>query len=89
MPDWFVKRNGEDSPYPYHVRLGGCEYSLTEEQWTELTNAFYQVDLGSTNYVESEDYADLVIADTSKAEQGKSLLSLLGIEKPTMGRRGM
>lgn len=91
MPDWYVRRNSEDDPYPYSVRLGGCEYSLTEEEFGDLFAAFYAVaNMNDGPYcVESEDYQDLVIASASKSGQAESLLSLMGIVKPTIGRRGM
>ena len=75
MPDWYVRRNGTDNPYPYAIRLGGCEYSLTEEEWNEFTSAIYNVDLGALQEVESEDYKDIVIAS---GDAKKSLSSIMG-----------
>lgn len=91
MPDWYVQRNSEDSHWPYSVRFGGCEYSLTEEEFGDLFAAFYAVaHMKDGPYcVESEDYRDLVIANASKSGQAESLLNLMGIVKPAMGRRGM
>lgn len=87
MPDWFVKRNSPDSFYPYSVRLGGCEYSLTEEDWAELFDAFFQVNQTEAPLcVESEDYQDLVI---SYSDNKPRLLDILKIEKPVINRRGM
>jgi hypothetical protein len=89
MPDWYVRRNDEGSAFPYAVRLGGCEYSLTEEEWGTLAGAFRAVDSGALIEVQSEGYQDLVIASADKLRQAEALLSLMGIVKPTIGRRGM
>jgi len=75
--DWYVKRNGEDSPYPYSVRLGGCEYSLTEEEFDELATAYCRV-LEATKTqmcIESEAYQDLVI---SSSDNKRSLSEIMG-----------
>jgi|SRR5882672_8028069 len=85
--DWYVKRNGEDSPYPYSIRLGGCEYSLTEEEFQELHSAFDRVWEADCPYcVESEAYQDLIIASGTDKP---SLLDILKIAKPVINRRGM
>jgi hypothetical protein len=77
MPDWYVQRNTDDSSYPYSVRLGGCEYSLTEEEFFELAQAFETIgSLQGPGEVQSEDYQDLVVASTPKYEELKSLLGL-------------
>lgn len=75
MVDWYVKRNGEDSPYPYSVRLGGCEYSLTEEEWIEYSDAVIRVRDTRANYAESEAYQDLVI---SSSDNKRSLSDIMG-----------
>jgi hypothetical protein len=77
MPDWYVRRNGAESPYPFQLRLGGCEYSLTEDEFQEIHSAFDRVwEADCAYYVESEGYQDLVIASTPKYEELKSLLGL-------------
>jgi hypothetical protein len=77
MPDWYVRRNSHDSPYEFSVRLGGCEYSLTEGEFNELFCAFLAVNNSLDPLcVESEGYQDLVIASTPKYEELKSLLGL-------------
>jgi hypothetical protein len=77
VPDWYVQRNGNSSPYPFSVRLGGCEYSLTEEEFFELAQAFETIgSLQGPGEVQSEGYQDLVIASTPKYEELKSLLGL-------------
>jgi PHD/YefM family antitoxin component YafN of YafNO toxin-antitoxin module len=77
MPDWYVQRNSEGSPYPFQVRLGGCEYSLTEAEFNTFAMTVYDVYLAEKPVcIESEGYQDLVIASTPKYEELKSLLGL-------------
>jgi len=76
MPDWYVRRNEEGSTFPYQIRLGGCEYSLTEAEWSELIYAFQAVEETSVPVcIESEDYQDIVIAS---GDAKKSLSSIMG-----------
>ena len=86
MPDWYVRRNEPEAPYPYSVRLGGCEYSLTEEEWAELIGALNSIDSGYDTYRESEDYKDIIIASGSDKPR---LLDILKLAKPVINRRGM
>jgi hypothetical protein len=81
MPDWYVKRNNVDSPYPYAVRLGGCEYSLTEEDFDELATAFCRVleAVKTPMCIESDDYQDLVIASSTDK---RSLDDIMKLPKP-------
>jgi len=86
--DWYVKRNVSDNPYPYSVRLGGCEYSLTEEEFDELATAFCVVleQVKTPMCIESKAYQDLIIASGTDKP---SLLDILKIAKPVINRRGM
>lgn len=80
MPDWYVKRNGEDSPYPYSLRLGGCEYSLTEAEFGDLFAAFTAVAnmVDGPYCVESEGYQDIehFVARPDEVQELRSLLKL-------------
>lgn len=86
MPDWYVRRNSEGSAFPYQIRLGGCEYSLTEEEFQAMFDAFMEVaDAVGACCIESEDYQDIVI---SKGSAKPSLLDILNLKpKEPMKRR--
>jgi hypothetical protein len=84
MPDWYVRRNSAESTYPFQIRLGGCEYSLTEEEWNILMYAFMKVNASNGDFcVESEGYQDIVI---SSGNDKRSLSDIMGFAKPTMRR---
>lgn len=92
MPDWYIRRHEEgDFPWPYSVRLGGCEYSLTHEQWAELATAFRRVDAGEVSKVESDEYQELKMDNEARQNPDKpSLLDILNLKpKATINRRGM
>lgn len=86
MPDWFIKRNGKDSPFPYHLRFGGCEYSLTEQQWMNLLEAMVAVDQSSSPLcIESEGYQGISYAGPAREGEVQELRAILGLKgKPVM-----
>jgi len=86
MPDWYVRRNEEGSAFAFQIRLGGCEYSLTEEEFNELTQAFRAVRKGDMEEVQSADYADNVI---SHSDNKRSLSEIMGTAAKPIDRRGM
>ena len=89
MPDWYVQKNSDDARYPFQVRLGGCEYSLSHEEWAEFFDAMLQANQAEGELrVESEEYKDIVIASATKEGQAQSLLALMGIKKPEPERFG-
>ena len=61
MTEWYIQRNS-DGPYPLQLRFGGCEYSLTEAEFSLFAEAVYKIRSGIINYAESEAYADLCYA---------------------------
>jgi hypothetical protein len=79
MPDWYVRRNDKGAAFPYQIRLGGCEYSLTEAEWEMLASGVGLVFEHDADYCESEGYHDLTIA---KGDDKKSLSSIMGFDKP-------
>ena len=76
MPDWYVRRNNAESAFPFQVRLGGCEYSLTEADFTLLTQAFWHVHTNYKDEVTSEGYQDIVISHSSAKVDLRSLIGL-------------
>jgi hypothetical protein len=76
MPDWYILRNDESSAYPYQVRLGGCEYSLTHEEWADLAIAFHLIDSGKAKCIESQDYQDLVYSRNAEKASLSSIMNL-------------
>ena len=80
MPDWYVRRNSAESAFPFQVRLGGCEYSLTEADFILLTQAFWHVHTNYKDEVESEGYKDIVIAKGTDKPDLRSLIGLTEIK---------
>lgn len=81
MPDWFARRCEDGS---VHVRLGGCEYLLTHTEFAELADAFFDVHKRVHDYVESDEYADIVIASENKPAD---LIKLIKKNSETFKRR--
>lgn len=89
MPDWYVKRNGEDSHYPYSLRLGGCEYSLTKTEFFAFANAVRTVHLAEEPVcIESEGYQDIEhnVARPNEVQELRSLLKLAPKQAMTIRR---
>jgi hypothetical protein len=71
MPDWYIQRNSPESPYPYSIRMGGCEYSLTEQEFGDIARAVWAVWEGRIAYAESEGYAHINYAGPDKVDLRK------------------